>query len=397
MPSIEEMKQFVSSRLLAKGILQEAEVKTEVAKLAAACPQAVVAEKGLTDDYAKAYWTLQTQEGGNVTDVTATTQPTAMPSTTVSAEDTKRIVDGLVATKENRNTLSASVVIESLVVDKPAPDQLIAAGTKGIINKKSWENIVAKYADKVLPDDENCPSTTNFNLLKQAAEAGTPVDVMIGAQSKRPVAVNLQIPASSGAGKQTVVMNVDQFNNYVVLNTAGWVIATDTTAGAKLRYVKEKKDKKNPNIIHAPRVVLVFTNRANASFEASRNVLPEVKEDTACKSALMFKVDTGRKKDDGVTPIYQTIRVTVNAPVHLTERLPKYTDSLGPVGKAKGAADLLTAPDAKALQSINKAQVAKIAELQSKVAQGDFETISQYGDALKAFETKAPAQGAVDL
>lgn len=391
--TLEEKKSEVSQWLMAQGLLDKVDCDNKVKELAAACPAAQVQALGLTDDYEKAWETIQIQKGkasevpgGAAAAATAVTPATGMPAAPITAQQQRVIAEGLVTTKATRIETSSNTVIETLVYDKPAPAELIQQGTKGVIKKEVWDNILKKYDGKVLADDtdvDGIKSTTNFNLLKAAAEAGTPVEVYIGAQSSRPIAANVQV--ADGTGKKTIPMGLTQLENFVTLQTYGYVLATDHTAGVMIRYIKPKKDPKNPNTIKPGRTVLTWKNKSKATWECSREVTNEVKQDAACKSALCFRVDTGKKRKDGRTPILQTVRVTVHAPVKITKRKPQY-NFLGDIGKG-AAGDLLTAPDAKMMKSINEAQVAKIAELQAKLAQGDFETITEYGDQLKAFGT----------
>lgn len=400
MPDEKTIQQKITSYMLAEGIMIDTKVKERKEKLAADCPAALAQEKGAVTVDQKAYLTIMIMEGEKnlETPATKTEGAPSMPASTLSSEEISAITAGLNTNRVQRQLFSTDTVITELVTDKPAPSELIAPGTTGTVNAKSWEKLEEKWKDKVLEDDPSeggIMSKTNFATLKAAAAAGTPVEVQIGAPSKRPVAVVVQVPSEQGDAKKTVRQDLHEFQNWVVMSTIGYVAATANTAGAKLRYIKPSKDKKDPTVFKPARSVLVFTNRANATFVPSCDVTAEVKADAACKSALAFKVDTGRKKADTVTPIYQTIRATVNAPVKMVKRKTEFVPCLGEVGRSKTAGDLLTPPTAAAMKAISQAQVAAIASLQSKVAAGDFDTITAYGEALKQFAPQgAPAAAA---
>lgn len=395
----DEKQKAIAQYAFSKGVVTPAEVEDFTAKLAAACPTAVAEEKGLTDTIDKAYEAMLIEQGQNTIDARQTTAPAATPTATVTAEEANAIRQKLASDHNTLMDASQKTVIEELVLDSPAPSEIIAAGTVGMINEKSWKNILDKYADKVMDDDDpSAPnpikSRTNFNALQEAFNSGKPVAVYIGDQSKKPVALKIKKPASVGAGSASEIMSMKNAENFVVLETAGFVLATESTAGAKLRYIKSSPDKRNPGQVKPARAVLALTNKNKAieagNYSVSKEVTSEIKKDAACKSELCFRVDTGKPKQNGQGNITRLVRVTVNADIKATQRKPEYIQELGSVGAKTGAADLLVVPDAKAMEAINKAQVTKIAALRNKVAQGDdFGLQVKYGDALNAFGVQA--------
>lgn len=399
----EEMKKALAQYAFSSGYVTPEDVESFIDKLASACPQAIADEKGLTDRIAKAYEAMQIERGAATIDVRQTTPATAMPTSSVTAEEAAAIKAKLSNDYSNLVIVSQNTLIKNLVIDNVAPSEVIAAGATGTINEKSWKAILEKWGGKVMDNDpDDAPnavkSRDNFEALKAAAESGKAVEVHIGKASNRVVAVNVQKPATAGSGATTQIMSMDEFENFVTLETAGYVMATETTPGAKLRYIKETTDRRDPGVIKPARSVLALTRKAQAieagNVDISREVTSEIKENAACKSELCFRVDTGKPKAKGPGNISRLIRVTVNAPVKSTARKPQYVQALGNVGASKGAGDLLTLPSPKDMQNISKAQVTSIAALRQRImASDDLQAQAQYGEQLKAFGVQtAPAQ-----
>lgn len=405
--TVEQMNSELASYAFTQGIVAPTEVENFVKKMATACPDAVVKEKNLDSDVAKAYEAMMIEKGQNSPDIHQTSAVAASPAPAATAEETQAIRSRLANEHSSLLAVSQGTVIETIVLDKPEPKELIGAGTKGTINEKSWKTIMEKYDGKVLDDDpDDAPnpikSRTNFNALKAAFESGQQVAVYIGKGSARPVALKVRKPASAGAGGAMQTMSMANFENFVVLETAGFVMATENTVGAKLRYIKAAPDKRNPGQIKQARAVLALSNKQKAieagNVDVSRTVTSEIKENASCKSELCFRVDTGKPKQNGSGNITRTVRVTVNAPVKCTVRKGEYVEELGTGDNKSGAGDLLTVPDKKAMEAINKAQVVKIADLRSRVASGDdFDLQVKYGDALSAFGTTAAPAASVTV
>lgn len=398
----EEMKKALAQYAFAQGYVAPDDTEKFIDRLAESCPAAIATEKGLTDRLSKAYEAMQIENGKATIDVRSAAPATAMPAASVTAEEAQAIRSKLADDYQNLVTVSQNTSILKVVLDNVSPSDVIAQGTKGLISEKSWKSIMEKYADKVMDDDPaDAPnpvaSRTNFNALKQAFDGNTPVEVHIGKPSNRVVAVSIKTPASTGSGAAVQTMNMQELENFVTLETAGYVLATETTPGAKLRYIKETTDSRNPGAIRPARSVLALTRKAQAieagNVDVSRTVTNEVKENAACKSELCFRIDTGKAKTKGPGNITRLIRVTVNAPVKGTTRKPEYVEALGNVGSTKGAGDLLTIPSKKDMEKINKAQVTNIAALRNKIMSGDdVAAQAKYGDALKAFGVQsAPA------
>lgn len=401
--SREEMQKALAQYAFANGYVAPEDTEKYIDSLAAACPEAIAQEKGIADDrIAKAYEAMQIESGKATIDVRSAAPAAAMPASSVTAEEAQSIRNHLANEYTNLVNVSQGTVIKNIVIDNVAPSEVIAAGTKGTISEKSWKSIMEKYANSVMDNDpDDAPnavkSRDNFNALKAAFEAGQQVEVHVGKPSNRVVAVNVQKPAMAGQGASTQIMNMQEFENFVTLETAGYVMATESTPGAKLRYIKETADKRDPGTIKPARSVLALTRKAQAieagNVDVSRTVTTEIKENAACKSELCFRIDTGKAKAKGPGNVTRLIRVTVNAPVKGTTRKPEYMDALGSVGASKGASDLLSIPSKKDMEKINKAQVTNIANLRQRIMTGDdLAAQAKYGDTLKAFGVQqAPA------
>lgn len=400
----EGMKRALAQYAFAQGYVAPEDTEKFIDQMAAACPPAIVTEKNLTDRIAKAYEAMLIEQGKNTIDVHAAAPATAMPAAAVTAEESQAIRNHIAQEFQSLVNVSQGTVIKKLVFDNVSPSEVIAAGTKGTINEKSWKSIMEKYANSVMDDDPddapNCvKSRSNFAALKQAFEAGTPVEVHVGKPSNRVSAVDVQKPATAGSGATSQIMNMQDFENFVTLETAGYVMATEATPGAKLRYIKETTDKRDPGTVKPARSVLALTRKQQAieagNVDVSRTVTTEIKENAACKSELCFRIDTGKAKAKGPGNVTRLIRVTVNAPVKGTTRKPEYIPALGSVGASKGAGDLLTVPSQKDMEKISRAQVTNIAALRNRImASDDFNAQAKYGDALKAFGVQsAPATG----
>lgn len=403
----EEKKKALAQYAFANGYVAPEDTEKYIDSLSAACPQAVADEKGLTDRIDKAFEAMMIEQGKATIDVRETAAPTAMPTSAVTAEESQAIKAHLATEYQNLVAVSQNTLIKQIVIDNVAPSEVIAAGATGMISEKSWKSIMEKYASAVMdndPDDAPNPvkSRDNFEALKQAFENGKPVEVHIGNPSNRVVAVNVQKPATAGSGVATSIMNMQEFEAFVTLETAGYVMATESTPGAKLRYVKETTDRRDPGVVKPARSVLALTRKAQTieagNVDVSRTVTSEVKENAACKSELCFRVDTGKPKAKGPGNITRLIRVTVNAPVKGTVRKPEYVPALGNVGAAKGAGDLLIMPSQADMAKINKAQVTSIANLRQRIMSGDdIQAQAKYGDALKAFGVQSAPAAAVTV
>jgi hypothetical protein len=392
----DQKKAEISKHLVTKGIITPADVDAEISKMAAQLAPATATEKGLTTDVDKAYEVMLIKNG--TSNPTETTQVAVQPTASISAQEQLQINKTLIAQQKDRAAVSANSSIEQLVLDRPAPADHIPAGTKGIISPEAFKKIMEAYGDKVLPDDDECASTTNFNTLKAAAEAGTPVDVYIGKMSTKAIGYIVNKGTAIGSSNAPVQMLRDDMEMFLILDTAGFILASDTKPGVKLRYIKGRPDPSKPGHTIPAKTVLADANKKNAmeagSYVISREVTSEMKE-TGCKSALCFKIDTGKAKANGQGNIIRTIRVTVKANIPVLARKSTFVDVFG-TGEKVSNANLENIPEGKAAENITKAQQLAIANLRAKTTDpAEYASVAVYADKLKAFDgaSAAPTAG----
>ena len=387
-----------------KGILTPADQEAEIVKMAAACPEATAKEKGLETDVDKAYEVMLIQSGNTGVAPTSTQTPVAtQPTSAISAKEELQISKTLMSQSQDRSAVSANSSIESLVLDRPDPKDLIPAGTKGTIVETSWKNIVDKIEKgtyKVMADDgeevdaeKRIASTTNFNAIKEAAANGTPIDVYIGGLNKKPIGYVVNRGTAVGAGSTPVQMTRETLEQFLIMDTAGYILASETKPGAKLRYVKGTVDPTNPGKSTAGKTILADANKKAAieagSYEISREKTSNT-ETVTCKSALQFRVQVaGKFMKDGVTPLSRTIRVSLKADLPVLERKAKFIDVFG-TGVRESNGDLLTVPTGDQAKKISEAQRNAIAALRAK-AQDPMQVadLADIADKLAAFDAPA--------
>lgn len=398
----EQKKAALAQSFIPKGIVDPTELENEIAKMAAACPEATAAEKGLTTDIDKAYEVLMINSGTAAPAVspTSTVAVATAPTEQISAAEKMAINKTLVAQRNDRLAVSNTSSVEQLVLDRPDPKDWIPAGTKGVIDPKTWENIEKKYANVVVDDDEEIASRSNYEKLKAAAAAQTPVDVYIGKLNTKAIGYVMNLGTAVGQGTTQKQMTREEAANFLILEAAGYILSSGTKPGLKLRYIKMKNDPKKPGHVIEAKTVLADANKKAAleagSYVISREVTAETKE-VGCKSALAFRVDTGKKKQNGGGAILRTVRVTVKANIPVLARKVEFVDVFG-TGEKVSNANLEFAPEGKAAKNISDAQQHAIANLRAKLAQPEsFAEVSMYADKLKAFEPQAAAGPAVNL
>lgn len=396
--------------LVAKdGIVNPTDQDKEIEKMAKQCPEATAKEKGLVTVVDKAFETMNilngTQEPMNKPNPTEVTNPVAtQPAATVSSAEELNIAKTLAAQNQQRSSVSTSTTIEQLVLDRPAPKDIIPAGTQGLMVEKSWNNILnkikeGKYTVKAddgeeIDSDKRIPSTTNFNLLKEAFEAKKPVDIMVGDLNTKPIGYIVKKGSVSGSSQQPVQMTREDLERFVVLETAGYVLASDTKPGAKLRYVKAKQNPNNPGVITSGKTILADANKKaaieNGSYVISREKTKTV-ESTNCKSALAFRVIVnGETLADGTTPKTRTIRATLKADLPTLVRKQDFVDCFG-TGERDTNAHLLVPPTDKQAQDISIAQRKAIETLRRKAKDPDQAgSVVMLADQLAAFDMATP-------
>ena len=390
-----------------KGILNPEDQEKEIAKMAAQCPEAMAKEKGLVDDVDKAYETMQILTHA-VTDPTKLQVPAAtQPSQAVSAEEELRISKTLLQQSQDRAQVSANTSIDELILDRPDPKDIIPAGAKGAIVEKSWNNLMEKINSgtyTVMPDDgddvdasKRIASTTNFNILKAAFEAGTPVDIYIGGLNTRNIGYVVRKGSAVGSSSEAVQMTREQLTNFVVVETAGYITASDNKPGVKLRYIKGKADAANPGKTTPGKTILADANKKAAieagSYVISREKTSEVAS-TGCKSALQFRVIVKDKfMKDGHTPMTRTLRVSLKADLPTLVRKPQFVDVFG-TGERESNGDLREIPTGEQAKKISEAQRNAIIQLRMKANDpamvGELAEISDKLSAFDAPKSQAP-------
>jgi len=401
----QKKSELASYLVKSKGLLNPADQDAEIKKMAEQCPAATAADKGLVDDVDKAYEVMQITLGGAVSP-TATQAPSAtQPTPSITAAEELQISKTLLAQNQERAAVSANSTIESLVLDRPDPKDIIPAGTKGTIVEKGWNSLMEKIEDgtyTVMADDgedvdaeKRIASTTNFNALKAAFEAKQPVDVYVGSLNKKPIGYIINKGTAVGAANAPIQMTRENLEQFLVMDTAGYILASDTKPGAKLRYVKGKADPTNPGKSTQGKTILADANKTAAieagSYEVSREKTTTLAS-TGCKSALQIRVKVkGKTMSDGVTPLVRTIRVSLKADLPTLERKAKFIDVFG-TGIRESNSDLTEIPSGDQAKKIAEAQRNAIAQLRQKASDpalvGELAGIA---DKLAAFD-QAPAQ-----
>lgn len=409
---MEQKKAELAEHLLkTKGIMNPADVDAEITKMAAQCPVATANEKGLSTDVDKAYEVMLIMKGQQTspTEVAPVVGGTA-PTTTISSAEQLNVSKRLLAQKQERAAVSANSSIENLVLDRPAPADYMGTGLKGVIVENGWKNLMEKIEKGtyiVCPDDgdnveveKRIASTTNFNILKAAAEAKTPVDVYVGKMSTKAIGYVVNKGTAVGSTNAPVQMTREGMLQFLVMDTAGYILAGPTKPGAKLRYIKGQADPTNPGKSKPAKTLIADANKKAAiesgSYVVSREATKEAVEQT-CKSALQIRVQVaGEVLKDGVTPKTRTIRVSLKAAYPELKRKPEFVDVFG-TGERESNADLQEVPTGEMAQKINEAQINAIAELRAKTKDPmSLGEVADIADKLAAFDdTTAQAPNAI--
>lgn len=393
----EQKQQELAQYLITKGIIAPADIQAEITKMAGYLAPAVAEQKGLSTDLDKAYEVMLTEKGSAAPAPTQTSSVVTQPTETISAAEKVAITKTLLAQKQDRMNVSANSSCDKLILDRPDPKDQIPAGTTGVITPETWEKIEQKWGGHVLPDDDEIPSTTNFEKLRAAAKNGQAVEVYIGSLNKKAIGYLMSIGSVTGSANQQKQMTREDASNFLVLNADGYVLAGENTPGLKLRYIQAKASKTEPGKYTEAKTVLAEANKQAAidagNYLISREVNKSDMKEVGCKSALCFRVDTGKAKQNGEGNIIRTVRVTVKANIPQLTRKAEFIDTFG-TGEKVSNADLKTAPEGKQAADIAKAQQHAIAALRKKLNDPEkYSEVAGVADALKAFEA-APTSAA---
>lgn len=386
--------------LASQGIFEAADVDKEIQKMAEQCPTATAAEKGLTDVVDKAYETMMIRQGGKPSVTDSTSAGGTAPVPAVTNAQVASITKTLLAQTNDRAATSQSTTIDSYIFDKPAPDEVIPAGTQGILTEKGWTNFIAKIESgeyTVCPDDDESvdeakriASTTNFNALKAAYESKTPVDVYIGQRGTKPIGYNVRRGNTSGTAAQPEQMTREELKNFVILHTAGYILRDGNGPAVTLKSIAAKNDNATPGATQPSRTVLSDVNKKaaieNGMFEVARQVTPEMK-DTSQKAALKVRVFVNGKTNNDGTPKKLTKTFSVTASTHATELKAAYVDKFSSADKGD---NLATVPDKNKLAKLQLLQANAIAELRNKASDPEgMIQLQAYAEDLAKFDTAA--------
>lgn len=361
-----------------KGIFEAAEIEKEIKKMADQCPAATATEKGLTTDEDKAYETMLIMKGTAPAPTASTNAATTAPVQAATTAQVANITKTLLAQTNDRAATSQSSVIDSYIFDKPAPAEIIPAGTQGILTEKGWTNFMKKIEDgtyTVCPDDDESvdadkriASTTNFNLLKEAYEKKTPLEVYIGQRGTKPIGYNVRRGNVSGTAAQPEQMTREELKNFVILHTAGYILRSGNGPAVTLKQIKAKNDNTTPGAAQASRTVLSDVNKKaaveNNMFEVAREVTQEMK-DTSQKAALKVRVFVKDKVNKDGTPKKLTKTFAVTASTHVTQLKEAYVDKFSTTDRGD---NLASVPDQNKLAQLQLLQAKAIAELRNQAS-----------------------------
>lgn len=348
------------------------------------------------------------QNGSAQVSPTATTglPGTSSPVSSMSAEERTAITTTLASTLETRQHISESSSIETVIIDRPAPSTYIDANLTGLIKKTSIDNVQKKFDEKkweLLPDDKDCPSTTNWNTLKQAFANNTAVNIHVGNMSTRAIGFMVKKgTANEQASAQPVLMNTKDLYQFLAVDAAAYIKSQDGKAGAQLRLTRAKVDKKNANSALKEKAVVSVVNTKQVfqkdsdgnylptgnGFDVSQEVDKEAgTKNKSLKSELAFKVrllDQDQKKDGEYRVAVK--RVSVEVPVPQLTRKAQYVDKFGIPGVTNK--DLADTPSQDQMSKIMKAQTQAIHDLKDKLKSGeDVVALAPLQASLAAFDT----------
>lgn len=389
----EQKMQAIMSYALTVGVADEETCKTEVIpKLVQMAPTAQVATYGAESDIDKAYIAAVQLVGGAPVDPTVTA-PTAttQPVNAVLKADLDSYQMMLAQRDPQAKIISANTKIDKILLLNPEPKTYIPQGTMGTIKPEVWKNAMDKYANSVQPDDAEIASTTNFNTLKAAAEAGTPVAVHIPELNTKTYGYIAQMGSATGTNSELQQKTREEFQAFVSLEANGYVVGAAGKPGVILKTITARPDKKHPGKMKPERSVLADTGKKEAIKAGNYDTIRQIKGDKKslqnCKTELAFRVDTGKAKSNGDGNIIKAVRLTCQAEIFELETKDEYIDKFGSVGKGRGNV-LDIAPSGKALTDVHKAQALAIAELKAHAAER-YNDIDGLMDKLKAFDTPA--------
>ena len=326
--------------LASKGILDQASTDAEIAKMAAKVPAATVAEKGLTTDIDKAYEVMMIENGmGGSASPAVTQSAKGAVAPTATSADQAALKSRAVDAAQDRRAVSLNSRLTQYHISRPDPAKQIPAGSKGVIDKESWAKIQAKIdsGEYVIPDEVvkkkdkqtiTIPNRKNYEALKAAAENGTPIEVHIGAMSKRPIGYDAQIAAGSGSKNERFTRQTMQsFLTFVAYGC----IQPEGDAGVRLRQVgaSAKADQLNNTV---KKMTVIDTNK-NVLFDKGAYVpvreLSDTQKEQTVKSELSFYVEVTSKVNAENKHPQRAIRASIKMNLPVLEMKAEFKDLYG--------------------------------------------------------------------
>lgn len=404
--STDEKLNVISMYAMTQGEADIAKIQSEVVPhLAKMAPQAEVDAQGLTEDIDKAYVAAAALLGADQTPSTPGTTTgapavTTSPASTITQTELNGLRSNLYKDQAQTQAISANTSIEQFILLTPDPSTYIPAGTKGIISKETIKAALDKYNGKVLPDDSEIASTTNFKALQTAAENGTPVDVHIPALNTKVYGYMAKLGSTSSSAQEVQQKTKDEFYAFVALMGAGYVTGAANKPACIIKTIESKPDKKHPGKMKPERSVLADRNKKEAiaagNYVTIKAVIDEMAE-ANCKTALAFRIDTGKPNSNGSGNLIRTVRLTCKANIKKLETVDKFAEKFGSIGQGRNSA-LETPPTGNAFDAVVKAQARAIAELKAKAAEprSVLDSTDGLAEKLKAFgdvtSTPAPTE-----
>ena len=403
-----DKKKALITYLAGQGIVMPQDQEAEIAKMAAQVSNADVANLGLTTDVDKAYRVMEVLTGAGSNAPATQTQSGAIAKPADEMTDAQRNqIYKVLTSQSSREAITGNTSIEALVLDRPAPASIIKEGSTGTINMKSWENIAKKIADGdyvVCEDDgadvdadKRIASTTNYNAIVKAVANNEQLPIHIGNLSTKPIGYIVVKGSATGAGTEKVQMKRENFLRFLVLEGAGYIQASEGKPGAQIKYVEPKsvETAKGPET-KPGHTVIVDKNKKEAieanAYVISRVVTSEVTEQ-ACKSELAFRVIDKTKTGNGTDPVKKVIRVSLKAPLPVTQRDVAYVEEFG-TGERESNSDFKNPPTQAQLEKIANAHIKAINAFQ-RDAKKDVFLQKEIGSKLEAFEVAGTSPKAV--
>lgn len=348
-------------------------------------------------DIQKAYRVMQIMQQNNAGAAGAPGAGTANsgggvdPGSDIPVSSRKALGEKFAATAAETQQVTASSMIQQILLDKPSPKDLIEEGATGLIKKSAFEALKKQIADGELSVCENdsediaadkrIMSKDNWKTIEEAFANGTPLPVYRGEISGRPIGYKVIKGNTQGNNDKVEILDRNEMFEFVTLETEGYIQPSEFTPGVKLKQVS--KTSKSQGTQATQTTVLADLNRKNVmktdgsdpnvkaekAFEVTCQVLPS-KSSATLKTELRVRFNKLKddKKDDGS---YKTVtkRISLEGERHDIERLGEYTKKFGSTDNYRRS-QLLELPTGKAAAAIAEARLAAVYEMQRKVSAG---------------------------